>query len=305
MLQWRVMQTWWKSWRWLLVASLAAAAGVAAAELALRGRYRRRVLRHGVPASGQVTVVALGDSIVAGAPGPPAHAWPALLAEHLQMAYPDVTWRVINAGVPGDTASQGCARFDRDVTAAEPQIVLIAFGLNDCHPARHGMDRWFEEAVPRGLARSYLWRALQVRVLRWGRAAGWWPVREPERASMARPRTSLTGFADALTALIARTRALAAQPVLLTMTPLAAARSAGVNVRRHTHPRYNAAIRACAARAETPLVDLASAAGMPTGAFEPDGFHLATPGQVWVADQVFRQLDVAGLWRRLAAKDRR
>lgn len=304
---------WWKSWRWPLVASLIAAAWVAAAELALRGRYRRRVLPRGARAPGQVTVVALGDSIVAGAPGPATHAWPTLLAERLQAAYPDIAWRVINAGVSGDTAPQGYTRFDRDVAAAGPQIVLIGFGLNDCHPARHGMDRWFEGDVPRGLARGYLWRALQVRVARWGRRAGWWPPREPEGESVARPRTSPAGFANALATLVARTRTLGARPVLLTMTPLAATRTAGVDVRLETYPRYNTAIRTCTAHERALLVDLSvgapaaesSAADDSAGAFEPDGFHLTAVGQAWVAGQVFGQLDAAGVWRRLAAEDRR
>jgi len=302
------MQMWWSSWRWPLVAALFATAWIAAAELALRARYRRRVLPRGGPAAGQVTVVALGDSIVAGAPGPPAHAWPVLLAEHLRAAYPGVAWRVVNAGVSGDTAPQGYARFDRDVAAAGPQIVLIAFGLNDCHPAHHGMDRWFEADLPRGPARSYLFRVLRVRVARWGRRAGWRSAREPEGISVSQPRTSLAGFANALTALVARARMVAAQPVLLTMTPLAAAHTAGVEIRFQTYPHYAAAIRACAARTGTPLVELtadALAPAIPTEAFEPDGFHLAAAGQAWLADLVFRQLDGAGLWRRYAVEDGR
>ncbi|MGQ9491082.1 MAG: hypothetical protein ACUVR4_05785 [Anaerolineae bacterium] len=60
-------------------------------------------------------VVVLGDSIVAGAPGHPAEAWPARQAERLQAAYPQVRWHVVNAGVSGDIASLGYQRFAHNV----------------------------------------------------------------------------------------------------------------------------------------------------------------------------------------------
>ena len=128
------------------------------AEFALRLRYRRYVMPRARPAPGRVTLVALGDSIVAGWPHGLDLAWPARLAERLKAAYPDVQWRVINAGVPGETAPKGYARFEHDIAAAGPQLVLIAFGLNDCYPARDGIDRWLEGDVPNGVRRSFLVR---------------------------------------------------------------------------------------------------------------------------------------------------
>ncbi len=113
-------------------------------ELALRARYRQRVLPAGRVRAGAIMIVALGDSITAGWPGSPDQAWPALLAERLRIAYPTAAWRVANAGAPGNTAPLGYARFDQDVAAYAPDAVLIAFGLNDCHRACHALDRWFE-----------------------------------------------------------------------------------------------------------------------------------------------------------------
>jgi lysophospholipase L1-like esterase len=320
--------------------ALGAAALLAAAELALRARYRWRVLPRAAPIPGQITIVALGDSIVAGTPGEVEDAWPARLAEFLvaRSARPGPTasrargdrprqwagdrpqqWRVLNAGVPGDTAPQGYARFDRDVAAAGPQIVLIAFGLNDCNPARYGLDRWREAQVPRGLGRSYLWRAARARIVRWVRQIGWLAEPEAEPDYQPFPRTSPQGFADTLDALVARTWEIGAQPVLLTMTPLAAAATAEVRARAVTYPVYNDIIRARAARNGVPLVELALAsslvggAGVPADGFEPDGLHpstgslassgqdgagqaLTASGQAWVAEQVFVQLNRVGLW---------
>jgi len=275
---------------------LAATMLLSATELALRIRYRWRVLPRGGAAPGQITVVALGDSIVAGTPGEAEDAWPARLAERLRVGYPGVVWRVLNAGVPGDTAPQGYARFDRDVAAVGPQIVLIAFGLNDCNPARYGLDRWREAQVPRGLARSYLWQAARARVVRWGRQTGRLAGPEPEPEPQPFPRTSPHGFANTLDTLVARARMIGAQPVLLTMTPLATAAIAEVQARDVPYPLYNEIIRACATRNRVPLVELALAPGVPADAFEPDGLHLTASGQAWVAEQIFAQLDRAGLW---------
>lgn len=38
---------------------------------------------------------------------------------------------VVNSGVGGDNTSQGLARFETDVAAYEPDIVIILFGMND------------------------------------------------------------------------------------------------------------------------------------------------------------------------------
>lgn len=276
-----------------------------AAELALRARYRRRVLPRTPPAPGALTIVALGDSIVAGAPGAQLDAWPVLLAAHLRAHFPAIRWHVVNGGVSGDTAPLGFARFDADVAPAGPDAVLIAFGLNDCHPARHGLDRWREGQTPAGLARSYLWRAVRVRLGRMARRgarvlnlpalAAVSPTAEPRWQPF--PRTSHAGFAAALAALVGRARALGARPVLLTMTPLGSIDAEGVRARAAFYPAYNAAIRELAIDQGVPLVELAADA--PSIAFEPDGFHLTAAGQAWVAQQVFSQLQAVGFWADL------
>lgn len=68
-------------------------------------------------------LVCLGDSLTScgGAGGHFSH-W-------LQRLMPDV--RVIDAGIGGDTLDGGRARYDRDVLAHNPDVVLIALGAND------------------------------------------------------------------------------------------------------------------------------------------------------------------------------
>jgi acyl-CoA thioesterase-1 len=73
-------------------------------------------------------IVALGDSLTAGFGVTPEEAYPARLAERLaREGYP---YRVINAGVSGDT-SAGAYRRVGWVLRAKPEIVIVAVGAND------------------------------------------------------------------------------------------------------------------------------------------------------------------------------
>ncbi len=84
-------------------------------------------LRAGFESGRYRTVVAFGDSIVAGYQQP--EGWPEILGRDLAGRYSDVS--VLNAGISGNTAGDGIARLRRDVLAHQPDLVLIAFGLND------------------------------------------------------------------------------------------------------------------------------------------------------------------------------
>jgi lysophospholipase L1-like esterase len=88
-------------------------------------------------------VVALGDSTTAGTPGfvSPREAPPdgrgdakSQYAYWLMQAHPE--WRVINQGVNGQRSDEICARFDEDVVAQRPQVVVIVAGVNDVYQGR-------------------------------------------------------------------------------------------------------------------------------------------------------------------------
>ena len=73
-------------------------------------------------------IVALGDSLTAGLGVGPAEAWPALIEARLaRERYP---YRVVNAGVSGDTSAGGLRRADW-VLRARPEVVVVALGAND------------------------------------------------------------------------------------------------------------------------------------------------------------------------------
>ena len=87
------------------------------------------------PAGAQERViVAFGDSLTAGLGVPAAQAYPALLAARLRAeGYP---YRVVNAGVSGDTTAGGLRRVDWALRLG-PEVVILELGAND---ALRGQD---------------------------------------------------------------------------------------------------------------------------------------------------------------------
>lgn len=73
-------------------------------------------------------IVALGDSLTAGFGLPREDAFPARLEAALKAGGHD--WRVIDAGISGDTSAGGLARLDW-VLADAPDIVIVELGAND------------------------------------------------------------------------------------------------------------------------------------------------------------------------------
>lgn len=73
-------------------------------------------------------IVALGDSLTAGFGVAPDEAFPSRIAERLQREGYD--YRVVNAGVSGDTSAGGLRRVEW-VLRARPEIVIVALGAND------------------------------------------------------------------------------------------------------------------------------------------------------------------------------
>jgi len=79
-------------------------------------------------------IVAFGDSLTAGLGVPPEQSYPTLLTAKLQAeGYP---YRVVNAGVSGDTSAGGLRRVDWALRL-RPTIVILELGVND---ALRGQD---------------------------------------------------------------------------------------------------------------------------------------------------------------------
>lgn len=84
-------------------------------------------LLSGVFAAAGPLVVVFGDSVTAHRKGFVVYA--ELLADELRFQGGPV--RVSNQGIGGNTTAMGMARFEQDVLAANPDVVVIMFGIND------------------------------------------------------------------------------------------------------------------------------------------------------------------------------
>jgi acyl-CoA thioesterase I len=73
-------------------------------------------------------IVVLGDSLTAGLGVAQEEAYPALLQARLRRE--GLGYRVVNAGVSGDTSAGGRRRVDW-VLRSKPEIVIVALGAND------------------------------------------------------------------------------------------------------------------------------------------------------------------------------
>lgn len=99
--------------------------GAAVAMLpALSACSARKPVR-GQPVAAGATVLALGDSLTHGTgAGAEQASYPAVLARL-------TGWRVINAGVPGDTSAMALARTPALLEEIRPALVLLGIGGND------------------------------------------------------------------------------------------------------------------------------------------------------------------------------
>jgi acyl-CoA thioesterase-1 len=86
------------------------------------------VLAASAAAARTIRLVVLGDSLTAGLGLPPGKAFPDRLQAALRAKGWDVT--VLNAGVSGDTAADGLARYDWAVPA-DTDALIVELGAND------------------------------------------------------------------------------------------------------------------------------------------------------------------------------
>jgi acyl-CoA thioesterase-1 len=73
-------------------------------------------------------IVAFGDSLSAGFGADPGKSFPDFLQKDLTAA--GLHWRVVNAGVSGNTTLDGVSRLS-EVLAYKPRVTIVEFGGND------------------------------------------------------------------------------------------------------------------------------------------------------------------------------
>jgi len=94
-----------------------------------------------------VLIVAFGDSVTQGCMELNVYdfegVYHAQLKRLLEKTYPLSTFSVINAGASGESAEGAMKRLDRDVIRHQPDLILLAYGLNDtCALGRERMGEF-------------------------------------------------------------------------------------------------------------------------------------------------------------------
>ncbi|MGC8839096.1 MAG: SGNH/GDSL hydrolase family protein [Anaerolineae bacterium] len=242
--------------------------------------------------------VALGDSNTYGFGLAAGATYPALLEVWLRAR--GVRARVWNAGINGQTVLQGLARLERDVFQRQPDAVLVAFGLNDCHLQRWPTDEERERAAfPSGwrwfLEKCHLARTCWVRASRvLGRAI---KSRGPRPAApLPEPRVHPLRFRQALVRLVEEVRRrTGARVYLMTMNPVSFGHEG--DRQAQAYHLYNALIRVAAWETGAALVDLEEELGSlpPSSFLEVDGVHLTEEGHRLVAEAIWRTWQKEGL----------
>lgn len=117
-----------------------------------------------------INVVYVGDSITYGQYVDPKLRWTSLITDRLNQTYLDTPVHIfsVNRSNPGDTSRMALERFPADVQRANPDVVFIDFGMNDCNcwSTDHGLPRVSEAGFRANLiemiTRSYHFGAKQV-----------------------------------------------------------------------------------------------------------------------------------------------
>ncbi|MGZ6249132.1 MAG: SGNH/GDSL hydrolase family protein, partial [Syntrophales bacterium] len=76
-----------------------------------------------------ITIVALGDSLTQG--WMVSQGYIDFLRGMLRMRFPESRFKLVNSGIPGDTADSGLYRMMGDVLYYNPDCVFIQYALND------------------------------------------------------------------------------------------------------------------------------------------------------------------------------
>ena len=88
-----------------------------------------------------ITVVAIGSSSTFGTGATsPGYSYPSQLADILRQRFPGARIDLVNAGIGGETVTSNLARFQHDVIAHRPDLVIWQVGMNDAFQRRDGAE---------------------------------------------------------------------------------------------------------------------------------------------------------------------
>ncbi len=290
-----------KAWIWAgaAVAVVVAMEGVARALLRPWPTLADFALRRETLAAAQATaptrVLFIGDSIVYGHDVAPDQAYPAVLGSMWRAAHPDIPVEFVNGGANGLTTMHGVQLLPLLLRAFRPQVVVIAFGLNDANLARSCADAHMESvfaasAWVRALRHSRLFLGLERRWRRWQRPCGVWEGKRWE------PRVSPEAFSQALAWMDGQAARRGAEVIFLTTTPLAPAFRPELDAESRRQVRqscdaYNGRVRAVAQARRAHVLDVYARLPLAEGDWMADGVHLSASGYRKLASYLYVRLE--------------
>lgn len=290
-----------RAWIWAgaAVAAVLAMEGVARALLRPWPTLADFALRSETLAAAQAAaparVLFLGDSIVYGHGVEPDQAYPVLLERMWRAAHPDIPAEFVNGGANGLTTMRGVQVLPLLLRAFRPQVVAIAFGLNDANLARSCTDMHMEAvfAAPawvRAMRHSRLFLGLERRWRRWQQPCAEWEGKRWE------PRVSEWAFVQALDWMGKRAQKSGARVIFLTTTPLAPEFRPELDAEsrrqlRQSCEAYNARVRAVVSARHAHLLDAYAELGLAAGDWMEDGVHLSASGYRKLASYLYVRLE--------------
>ena len=256
---------------------------------------RLETLSDGPGQGGVPGVLVVGDSIVYGEEVAYAEAYPAQLQRMWSAVHETEPVAFVNGGVRGMTTPYGVSLLPLLLRKFQPQVVLIAFGLNDGHFSRSCVDARMEAElmVPHCrqlLRRSRLFVGLERRWRRWDSGCTLWEGKRWE------PRVSEEAFVRALEDMLEQSKRQGAAPVLLTTTPFGSTFGpeldpASRERQRQAYAVYNDLIRETAQRTGANLVDVFAGLRLAPEDWRDDGLHLTPSGYRKLAEFLFSGLE--------------
>lgn len=114
-----------------------------------------------MPDTGDITLVAFGDSITSGEDDPGGGYCPRL--SELLIAATGDPHRIINRGVAGETSAQGLQRLPAIITSyPEASCYLVLFGMNDARPLAKVPSGLGQEPAPKDSYKANIQKMIEL-----------------------------------------------------------------------------------------------------------------------------------------------
>ncbi|MDP8252826.1 MAG: GDSL-type esterase/lipase family protein [Candidatus Kaelpia aquatica] len=226
-------------------------------------------------------VICLSDSVSVMYGG--YQEYPKMLEEILIKNFPESTFKIFNAGVPGYSSYQGALYLKNELIKYKPDFVSINFGPNDYSRALNGLEDKKQKCHSAHLDKYFGWSKFYQCYKRWILSIKQKIYNSPRHIKQY--RVSKQSFKNNLINMIRICRVNGSKAILLT-SPYLDEDQGWVKI----HKSYNDIIRLTALEEDAALVDLAELFSQREDLFidpEHDHVHINLKGYKIIARELF------------------